>query len=386
MARQAQFSLDEVLVHFSQLEDPRSEVNRKHPLASVIVIAIMGVLAGARGPTGIAQWAAYKKEFLEKWLPLPHGVPAKDVFRRVLMSLKPEVFQVCFANWLATIQQAAAESTGVDGRILSIDGKTLRRSHDRRNGLGALHSVSVWCSELGLTLAQVATEEKSNEITAIPEVLRLVDLKGAIITIDALGTQKAIARQIREGEGDYVLALKDNQPGLTASVRAYAEHHAKKGFRDIPAQCHVTEEKGHGRRERREYVQFPVADDLPGQDNWSGLTTLGRVTLTCIRNGQETSETRCYISSLPLDVERFSRAVRSHWSIENTCHWSLDVTYREDESRIRERHLTENFAWLYRFTLSLLQQHPRKTSLAMKRSGCGWNEHFLLEVLTQQTT
>jgi len=181
------------------------------------------------------------------------------------------------------------------------------------------------------------------------------------------------------------LKRDDNQPGLTASVRAYAEHHAKKEFRYI-AQCHVTEEIGHGRRERREYVQFLAPDDLPGQDNWCGLKMLGRVTLTCIRNSKQTSETRYFMSSLPMDVKQFARAVRSHWSIENTCHWSLDVTYREDESRISERHLTENFAWLYRFTLSLLKQHPRKTSLVMKRRGCGLNEHFLLEVLAGQTT
>ncbi len=199
-------TLDEVVLHFAELEDPRSDVNRRHPLVSVVVIAVMAVLAGANGPTAIARWAAFKEEFLLGALDLPGGIPRKDVFRRVLMALRPGAFQACFVNWLGSLRAKAAAATGVDQPILAVDGKTARRSHDRPNGLGALHSVSVWASELGLSLGQVACEEKSNEITAIPEILRLVDIKGAIITIDAMGTQKAIAAQIIEGEADYVLA------------------------------------------------------------------------------------------------------------------------------------------------------------------------------------
>ena len=211
MAEVRQIGLDEIARHFETLEDPRSSVNRKHPLVSVVVIALMAVLAGANGPTAIAEWAALKAEFLRGVLDLPNGIPGKDVFRRVLMGLKPAAFPAGFAAWLQSLRATAAAAAGVEQPVLSVDGKTARRSHDRRKGLGALHSVSVWASEFGLSLGQVACAEKSNEITAIPELLRLVDIHGAIITIDAMGTQKAIAAQIIDGKGDYILALKGNQ-------------------------------------------------------------------------------------------------------------------------------------------------------------------------------
>jgi predicted transposase YbfD/YdcC len=383
MADLERLSLDEVVLHFAELEDPRSTVNLQHPLVSVIVIALMAVLAGASGPTGIARWAAFKQEFLLSVLNLPNGVPRKDVFRRVLMALRPGAFQVCFVNWLTSLRATAAATTGVEQPVLAVDGKTARRSHDRKNGLGALHSVSVWASEFGLSLGQVACAEKSNEITAIPELLRLVDIKGAIITIDAMGTQKAIAAQIIDGEADYVLALKGNQETLHQAVIAHIDEQLDG---DLEEACeHVTTEKGHGREETRTYLQLPAPEDLPGFTLWEGLKSIGVVTSQCLRDGKETIEVRYYISSLAMGVTRFARAVRSHWGIENTCHWVLDMTYREDESRIREKTLRENFAWLNRFTLSLLKQHPARMSLAMKRRGCGWDENFLLEVLAGAT-
>jgi hypothetical protein len=207
-------SLAEVASYFEELEDPRSTINRQHPLVSVVVVAMMAVLAGAGGPTAIARWATLKKDFLLQALELPNGIPCKDVFRQVLMSLQPGVFQSCFVTWLQSLRAQAAAATGVERPVLAVDGKTARRSHDRRKGLGALHAVTVWASEFGLSLGQAACAEKSNEITAIPEVLRLVDIKGAIITIDAMGTQKAIAAQIVDGEADYVLALKGTQGNL----------------------------------------------------------------------------------------------------------------------------------------------------------------------------
>jgi hypothetical protein len=196
MADTRRVDLDEILLHFQELEDPRSPINLRHPLVSVIVIAMMAVLAGAAGPTAIARWAAFKEAFLRQTLDLPNGVPRKDVFRRVLMALKPDAFQSCFTGWLRSLCATAAATTGVERPVLAVDGKTLRRSHDRKNGLGALHSVTVWASEYGLSLGQAACDEKSNEITAIPELLRLVDVEGAIVTIDAMGAQKAIAAQI----------------------------------------------------------------------------------------------------------------------------------------------------------------------------------------------
>ena len=373
--------VDEILRHFHELEDPRSPVNLHHPLASVVVIALMAVLAGAAGPTAIAKWAALKQDFLLKTLHLPHGVPRKDVFRRVLMTLKPAAFQACFASWLKSLREAATTATGVDQPVLAVDGKTARRSHDRKNGLGALHSVSVWASEFGLSLGQVACAEKSNEITAIPELLRLVDIKGAIITIDAMGTQKAIASQIIEAEADYVLALKGNQETLHQGVIDHIDQQIQDDFADGKARRYQTKQSGHGREETRTYTQMPVPKGLPQLELWAGLKSMGMVESRCIRNGKETVEVRYFISSLGLGVKRFADAIRSHWGIENSCHWSLDVTYREDDSRIRDAHLRENFAWLYRLTLSLLKQHPGRDSIAMKRRSCGWNENYMMQVL-----
>jgi predicted transposase YbfD/YdcC len=388
MAQTHRISITDIVDYFDELEDPRSPINIKHPLVSVVVIAMMAVLAGANGPTAIAKWAKLKADFLLRALPLPNGVPCKDVFRSVLSLWKPEAFQTCFAIWLKSLRasaqaKAAKEGKPVDKPIFAIDGKTSRRSHDRVNGLGALHTVSVWASEFGLSLGQVACAEKSNEITAIPELLRLVDIQGTIITIDAMGTQKAIAAQIVDGKADFVLALKGNQETLHQAVIDYIDEQIDNGFIGCKARHHTTKEKGHGREEIRCYTQMPVPKDLQGLELWKGLKSIGMATLICVRAGKETIETRYFISSLEVKVKQFARAIRSHWGIENGLHWSLDMIYRDDESRIREPNLRENFAWLNRFTLSLLKQHPdKKQSTVMKRRSCGWSENFLLEVIT----
>jgi len=382
----ARIGLDEVIGYFDELEDPRSEINRKHPLVSVVVIAMMAVLAGSSGPTSIADWAKLKQSFLLDVLDLPNGVPCKDVFRRVLSALDPAAFRTCFTAWLDVLRQRAAAATEIDRPILAVDGKTARRSHDRKNGLGALHAVSVWASEYGLSLGQVACDDKSNEITAIPELLRLVDVRGAIITIDAMGTQKAIATQIVDQKADYVLALKGNQGALYDAVIAYIDELVENDFDGVEVRRHTTHEKGHGRLETRCYTQVAAPSDLPGKAQWKGLKTLGVAITAVERNGVETVEKRYYISSLSLGVKEFARAVRGHWGIENSCHWTLDMTFREDESRIREPQMRDNFAWLNRFLLSLLKQHPSKNSIAGKRRKCAWNDEYLLEILTQQTT
>jgi hypothetical protein len=277
-------SLDEVVLHFVELEDPRSTVNRQHPLVSVVVIAVMAVLAGANGPTGIARWAALKEEFLLGALELPHGIPRKDVFRRVLMALRPAAFQACYVNWLEALRAKAAAASGVERPVLAIDGKTARRSHDRKNGLGALHSVSIWASEFGLSLGQVACAEKSNEITAIPEVLRLVDIRGAIITIDAMGAQKAIAADIVDGKADYVLALKGNQETLHQAVIDHIDEQLEGDLEG--AQELVTTEEGHGRVETRTYLQLPAPETLPGFGLWKALKTIAVVTSLFVRDGK----------------------------------------------------------------------------------------------------
>jgi predicted transposase YbfD/YdcC len=383
MADLQRVSLDEIVVHFQGLEDPRSTVNRRHPLTSVVVIALLAVLAGAGGPTAIARWAALKEEFLLQVLDLPNGVPRKDVFRRVLMVLEPAAFQACFANWLQSLRAEAVAETGVEQPVLAVDGKTARRSHDRSQGLGALHSVSVWAGEYGLSLGQVACAEKSNEITAIPELLRLVDIHGAIITIDAMGAQKAIAEQIVQGGADYVLALKGNQETLHQAVIDYIDEQLEGDL--AQAQEQVTTEEGHGREETRTYLQLPAPKELPGSLRWKGLKSIGLATSCRRRGGKETVKVRYYISSLEVDVVRFARSVRGQWGIENGCHWVLDMTFREDESRLREPHLRENFAWLNRFALSLLKQHPGRQSLVMKRRSCGWSDAFLMEVVIVST-
>jgi predicted transposase YbfD/YdcC len=385
MAKIHRTDVDEVIAHFNNLEDPRSPINRQHPLVSVVVIALMAVLAGAGGPTAIARWAKTKEEFLRNVLDLPAGIPCKDVFRRILMLLDPAAFQACFCNWLQALRAKASGVSGAERPVFALDGKTARRSHDRKNGLGALHAVSVWASDFGLSLGQVVCAEKSNEITAIPELLRLVDIKGAIITIDAMGTQKAIAEQIVDQKADYVLALKGNQETLHQAVIDYINQQLENDFAGVAMRRLVTTETGHGREEVRSYMQMPVPADLAERERWKGLRTLGLVVATRLRDGKETTELRYYLSSLRMGVKQFAQAVRGHWGIENSCHWSLDFTFREDESRIREKNVRENFAWLNRFLLSLLKQYPGKDSIVMRRRACGWDENFMLQVLTGST-
>ena len=276
--------VNEIVRHFEELEDPRSTVNLLHPPVSVVVIALMAVLAGANGPTAIANRAALKEEFLLSTLSLPHGIPRKDVSRRVLMALKPAAFQACFANWLTSLRDAAATATAVTQPVLAVDGKTARRSHDRKRGLGALHSVSVRASDFGLSLGQVACAEKSNEITAIPELLKLVDIKGAIITIDAMGTQKVIAAQIIDGEGDYVLALKGDQETLHQAVIDEVLEEWEDDFAGVESGRHQTRETAHGRQETRGYIQMAVPEDLPGLALWKGLRSIGVVVSECVRD------------------------------------------------------------------------------------------------------
>lgn len=316
--KKVQIRLEEVAEYFEDLQDPRSDVNQRHPFVSVIMIALMAVLAGADGPTAIARWAALKAEFLAKVVPLPNGVPKKDVFLRVLSALKPDVFQECFTAWLEALREQAAASSNSDRPLFAIDGKTLRRSHDRANGLGPLHSVSLWAAEYGLTLAQVACEKHSNEITAIPELLKLTHIEGAIITIDAAGTQTQIVEQIVEAKADYVITLKGNQGTLHKAVVQYIDEQAARDFRGVGARRHTTEDRGHGRVEKRTYVQLPVPQRLADQERWAGLKTIGVAMLTSQRDGKETADRRYFVSSLPMGVKQFARAIRGHWSIDHS--------------------------------------------------------------------
>jgi predicted transposase YbfD/YdcC len=374
-----------LLRFFDDLPDPRSMVNRLHRLGDVIVIAICAVIATADGPTAIAHWAKLNEAWLRRHLALPNGIPGKDTFRRVLGLLPPAAFQQCFGQWLQTLQTPTDEGSE-NKKHIAIDGKALRRSHDRKNGLGPMHIVSAWASDFGITLGQVATEEKSNEITAIPQLLELIDVEDAIVTIDAAGCQKTIAAKIVEGKGDYLLALKGNQEKLFHDVEFLMLGHIRDDFVDCPVSRHVEVEQGHGRLESRTYYQITAPSYLHGRSDWKGLKTIGAAVRVYEENGVEKRDIRYYISSLRRNGQQFANAVRRHWGIENSLHWSLDMTYREDESRVRNRTFTENLAWLRRMTLGLIKQHPGKQSNIMKRRMAGWSVDFLMQILTGKRT
>ena len=364
-------------------EDPRCSVKRKHPPVSVVVSALRAVRAGANGPTAIARRAALKEEFLVGARDRPAGVPGKDVFRRALMALRPGAFRAGFVSGRESLRAAAAAASGGEQPVLAVDGQTNRRGPDRQNGPGAGHSVTVRAREFGLSPGPVAGAEESHAITAIPEALRLVDLKGAIITRDAIGARKAIAARISDGQGDDLPGLKGNRESLHQAVIDSLAEQLEGELEGAPE--HVTVETGPGREEARTYLPLPAAAGRPGSGRWKALRTIAVVTAPGLRDGKETVEVRYSISSPARDGKRRARAVRGHWGLANGCQGVLDVTDREDESRIREAAPRENFAGLNRFTLSLLKQHPDRTSIARKRRRCGWNEDDLLQVITGST-
>lgn len=370
--------------HFESLPDPRHTRNRRHLLVDVMVISVCGVMVGCEGPTAIALWAKTKQAWLRTLLKLPHGIPSRDCIRRVLSALKPEAFQECFQHWIAALQFDELVDAA---RTIAIDGKTLRRSHDHRAGLGALHLVSAWVSEQGLALGQVAIEEKSNEITAIPELLDQIDVKGAIVTIDAMGCQTEIAQKIVDGKGDYVLAVKDNQPKLYEAITEFFSEHLEQDMSHVPHRHSQTHEKGHGRTDDHYYYLAKVPHDFSQQKRWPTVKAIGMaVRVSESGDGHATDDVRYYISSRYLSGQRFAGAVRGHWGIENSLHWVLDVTFNEDQSRARNRRLADNLSWLRRFAVSLLKRHPEKTSIKGKKRMAGWSNDFLTEVLTLKAT
>jgi predicted transposase YbfD/YdcC len=367
--------------YFQSLSDPRHLRNRKHRLVDIVVIAVCGMVCGCDGPTAIHRWASNRLEWLEQFLALPNGIPSRDCIRRLLMALKPEAFQKCFQDWVA---HAIQRGEGGPGRLIAIDGKTNRRSHDASQGLGPLHIVSAWASEEGIALGQVATEEKSNEITAIPQLLEQIELTGALITIDAMGCQKEIARDIVDGGGDFVISAKDNQPKLRGAIEAYFEKHLERDLEELRYRSHETSDAAHGRVDERSYLLTKIPTDFAVKKEWPWVKAIGySLRITRHADGRETDETRYYILSRYLSGKRFSEAVRGHWGIES-MHWVLDVNFREDDSRTRERTLGNNLSWLRRFAVTLLKRHPVNDSLRGKMVRCLMNTGFLTEVLTLQ--
>ena len=371
-------NVDSILTSFEALNDPRSHINRRHVFGDLLVICIMAVIAGADGPQAIGVWADNNRAWLKKHLTLPNGIPSHDTLGRLLAALKPVAFQSCFQAWIQNV--APLDEDGGLNQI-AIDGKVLRRSHDRSKGLGPLWLVSAWAVDRSISLGQLATEDKSNEITAIPELLDNIEIKRAVVTIDAAGCQREIAKKIIDGEGDFVLALKGNQGKLHDAVREYITKHMENDFADIPARRYTETLEGHGRIDEITYYQMPVPKDLVNLDKWSGLRTIGVAIRQSESGSKSSTEVRFFIASIRMGVKKFSRYVRGHWAIENTLHWCLDVTFREDENRVRERTTANNMAWLKRFGLSMLKQQNDKYSVAMRRRVAGWNLDYLAKVL-----
>jgi predicted transposase YbfD/YdcC len=371
--------------HFAEIEDPRIERTKEHQLLDIIVIAICAVICGADDWVAVENFGRDKAAWLKTFLDLPNGIPSHDTFRRVFMLLDAEQFQVCFLEWIQAVSRVT------HGQVIAVDGKQLRRSHDRRLGQDAIYMVSAWATANHLVLGQRKVDTKSNEITAIPKLLDMLAIGGCIVTIDAIGCQKAIAQKIIDQDGDYVLALKENQGNLYADVQelfAYAHRmRFHKTARDlIDHAYHQTVDSEHGRMDIRECWTISDRDYLLYLRNraaWSRLRTLVMVRAER-RIGSETSvEIRYYISSLDYNAQRMLEAVRSHWHIENNLHWVLDVAFREDECRIRKGNGPQNFAVLRHIALSLLtQEKSARCGIKTKRLKAGWNEDYLQKVLS----
>jgi predicted transposase YbfD/YdcC len=364
-----------LMTHFSTLEDPRCALKQRHNLFDMIVIAIAGTLCGADGWVQIAEFGRTKQAWLKQFLELPNGIPSHDTFGRVFSLLQPEAFEACFRDWVEAIREV------IPGEVIALDGKTLRRSHDRGKGLAALHVVSAWATANRVVLGQVATEAKSNEITAIPQVLDLLELNGCIVTIDAMGCQTAIAEQIVAQGGEYVLALKGNQGTLAAEVEeAFIDADARE-YADVESQFLETTEQGHGRHETRRYRTLGDLSGVPRSALWEAMNMIGMVESERAVNGKITRETRFYIGCIGTDVETFARAVRGHWGVENQLHWSLDVSFNEDDSRVRDPEARENLALIRRIALTRLQHDNTKLGIQSKRLKAGWDERYLAKLL-----
>lgn len=359
------------------MADPRRQcANLKHPLVDVIIVGFCGVLGGCEDFVEIASWAQGNEEFFRSFLALPHGIPSHDTFKRVFAMLKPAVLQEVLLPWLL-------ERRGLPGDWIHVDGKTLRGTGRSTPKLKALHVVSAWAGQTGLTLGQVAVDAKSNEITAMPELLKLLDLQEKIVTTDAMGCQKAIAETVVAGGGDYILAVKDNQPTLHAEIQAAFATAATPPTRS--ARLYTTEEQGHGREEQRTVQVLPAREALSAAQRalWVGVLSIVIVTrvVWCEATGKASIEVSYFLSSLPPYARRIGAAIRGHWSIENGLHWVLDVVFREDARRVHDRTTAENVAFLNRLALSLLRGDPDKGSLKVKRKRAGWQIPYLKQLL-----
>jgi len=341
-----------------------------------VALTICAVVCGAEGWEDIEAYGHSKLEWLKTFLELPNGIPSHDTVSRLFARLEPSKLQECFVNWVKAIAQFS------EGEVIAIDGKSVRHSYDKGKGKRAIHMVSAWASENRLALGQVKVADKSNEITAIPQLLNILDIQGCIVTIDAMGAQKEIANQITEQGADYVLSLKGNQGNLHQDVQQLFDWASKTDFKDIEHEVYQTIDKGHGRLEKRRYYLLGNVEYLVDAHQWKGLKRVGMIeSERHIEGKPTTTERRYYLTSLDGGVERFARASRGHWGIENRLHWSLDVVFREDDSRIRSDHSPENMTLIRKIALNLLTKEPSKGSKKRKRLKAGWDNDFLIQVL-----
>lgn len=370
---------EDFLRYFTVLKDPRRH-NVRHVFTDILTMAILAVLCRSDDWIEVVEWARAQAEWLKTFLALPRGIPSAETFRRVFARIDPAAFERCFIAWTSALAEASAD------RFIAIDGKTLRRSFEHAWNKQGLHLVSAWCEQNQLVLGQIATEQKSNEITAIPKLLDLLNLKGAIVTIDAMGCQREIARKIVDSGADYVLAVKENQPTLHQKVKAMMDEAILDAFAGMHSDYFEQTNGGHGRIETRRVWVTDEVHHLKDIGEWAGLGSLVVVESTRqVIGGTTTTERRYFISSLTgCDARQAGLAIRSHWGVENKLHWRLDMSLREDESRIRTGHGAENFSRVRRIVVNALKSDPRKVSLKVKRYRCSIDQQYMLDRLKQE--
>jgi len=365
-----------LIEHFSSLKDPRIERKKLHQLMDILVFTVCATLSGAEGWEDIEEFGHSKREWLRQFVPLKNGIPSHDCIAYVISRLSPEGFQRCFMNWIEAMQEE------MPNEVVAIDGKTARRSYDRRRNKNSLHMVSAWGCANGLVLGQEATEEKSNEITAIPKLLALLELRGCIVTLDAMGCQRAIAEQVIEQGGDYSLGLKGNQSALHEAAEDFFSTAQRAGFKNVKHDYHEETGNDHGRIEIRRYWITDELSTLPRAELWKGLRSIGLVERECWQDDKMSFERRYFSSSIDADAHVFSHTVRRHWDIENKLHWRLEVVFREDNSRIRKGHSATIMATVRHLCLNLLQQETSRLSIKKKQRKAAWDDGFRTKLLS----
>ncbi len=361
--------------HFGTLTDSRT-ANKRHLLIDIITISICAVICGASTYEQIVAFGKAKFKWLDTFLELPNGIPSHDTFGRVFSIINPREFQNSFMEWVEDVSQR------LENEIIAIDGKTLRRSHDNASGKKAIHMVNAWATGANIVLGQFKTEEKSNEITAIPLLLKMLDISDNIITIDAMGCQKKIASVIIDKKADYVLSLKENHPVMHENTKLYLDDKIESGLSGVDYNYHETLDGEHGRVETRKYWITSDINHLQGKENWKKLNSIGVVERTREIGENISVEKHYYLTSIESDAELFAKAVRNHWGVENGLHWTLDMAFREDECRIRKGHAPENFSVLRQMALNLLKSEKSfKGSINTKRLEAAWNKDYLKTVI-----